>query len=158
MSKITPHSTASRSSQQLQRSFVTNIRPPGSLPIETAVKKFGPAPGARKLMDREQNAAEWSLQTGVYGVWRCAPAVRDHFAHATSGPSSDDIHFLDFCSRIGPDCLCFCGHLFADHDQHPTSRKPSTKCHLCDCSEYYFVPSRPEGIIQYFQTITCSLL
>ena len=106
------------------------------------MKQYGPAPGARILMDRERDAAEWSLRTGIYGVWRC-PSVLSKQKYSSSDP---DVHFLDFCSRIGPACLCACGHHFSDHDQKPTlPRRASTKCHLCDCNEFYFVPSRPEG-------------
>ena len=32
-------------------------------------------------------------------------------------------HFLDFCPRIGPTCLCFCLHLFADHEHNPVAHR-----------------------------------
>ncbi|KAA6400118.1 MAG: hypothetical protein EZS28_004353 [Streblomastix strix] len=123
-----------------QAFIMSNLQAPGSITIEDAVRQFGPAPGARFLMDREQDAAEWSLESGIYGVWRCQ-------TRPVEAPTKENPHALDFCSRIGPKCKCFCGHFFADHDKNPCARKgASTKCHTCECKRFEFVPMRPEEV------------
>merc|ERR1719188_993405 len=40
--------------------------------ITQAVKTFGLAPGAQKMMDAEKLAAEEAVTTGLYGIWRNA--------------------------------------------------------------------------------------
>ena len=56
---------------------------------------FGPAPGAKKLLQWEREAAELAVKTGIY--------------RTLIG------RFESECGRIGPNSGCFCGHNFKDH-------------------------------------------
>lgn len=120
----------------------------------SAVRQFGPAPGSKALLQREKMAAEWSTAHSVYAVYRSS-------GKTATGESIE-------CSRVGPSCDCFCGHKFEEHNCDfvagpPSSasaggsssfvaaavvrkRKRSTPCRMCSCSDFRFVPSRPEEV------------
>ncbi|KAK2964733.1 putative FAM221B-like protein [Blattamonas nauphoetae] len=137
---LTVRPAISKAKPKGQQPFiVSNLRGPGTVELRDALEQYGPAQGAKKLMDREAISAQWSIETGVYGVWRC-------HTRPIEKPSPANPHALDFCSRIGPTTRCFCGHLFQDHDMKPTAKRQSTKCHLCHCPRCEFVPTRPEEI------------
>ncbi|KAH7817933.1 putative protein FAM221B like [Monocercomonoides exilis] len=70
------HSSSKKATSRGQPVIISNMRAPGSIGIREAVEQYGPAPGARFLMDREMEAAEWSIKTGIYGIWRCEKAVQ----------------------------------------------------------------------------------
>ncbi|KAJ4461052.1 hypothetical protein PAPYR_2494 [Paratrimastix pyriformis] len=121
------------------RHALTNVRNPAIPPMgmEEALAQFGPSPGAQAMMTAEREAAEEAIRTGIYGVWRY------------TGPQPEKGH--DFCSRIGPQSRCFCGHTWSDHHQRPTDRmRPDTTCQHCSCVGFYFVPTRPEEIGEYW--------
>lgn len=138
--QITVITNDENSTAPSQAFLMSNMPAPGSIELEDALIKYGPAPGAKNLMWREMDAAEWSIESGIYGFWRCTTIPLEK-------PTPGNPHALDFCARIGPKCKCFCGHKFENHDQNPCARKgASTKCHQCECKMYEFVPMRPEEI------------
>ncbi len=85
--------------------------------LEAAVLKHGPAPGAKKMMQWEREAAEAAVASGNYLVYRSQTAsVTD-------------------CSRVGPHSRCFCGHELSLHGQKlgPCGSK-------CTCKRFEYVP------------------
>lgn len=100
--------------------------------ITQAVKTFGLAPGAQKMMDAERLAAEEAMRTGLYGVWR----------NEASGQ--------DFCGRIGPQSRCFCGHEYSEHVWDKGKKKLRPKCGSCQCSGFRYMPRRPEEVGEWW--------
>lgn len=100
--------------------------------ITAAVRTFGLAPGAKKMMDAEKLAAEEAIQSGLYGIWR----------NASTGH--------DFCSRIGPISLCFCGHNLSEHEWDKARRKLRPSCTSCPCSGFSYMPRRPEEVGEWW--------
>jgi len=100
--------------------------------ITQAVKTFGLAPGAQKMMDAERLAAEEAVRTGLYGVWR----------NPTSGH--------DFCGRIGPLSRCFCGHDYSEHVWDKAKKKMRPKCGSCQCTGFQYMPRRPEEVGEWW--------
>lgn len=93
-----------------------------------ALEKYGPAPGAKKMLDWERDAARHAVSSGVYVSWR--------------SPKGQD------CTRVGPESLCFCGHEYSSHGG-PTGagwKKNRHSCNHsnCTCVNYSFIPKRPE--------------
>mmetsp|Transcript_38068 Transcript_38068/g.72980 ORF Transcript_38068/g.72980 Transcript_38068/m.72980 type:complete len:377 (+) Transcript_38068:326-1456(+) len=101
--------------------------------VEWGIKQFGPAPGGKKLMKQEHEAAMHALHTGVYVTWRSTPSGTD-------------------CSRVGPSHKCFCGHRYSDHSLAAKGKTRGTipKCTLCPCRAFDFVPSRPEEVGEWW--------
>ena len=101
----------------------------------------GLTPTSQKVMDHQMEAALFSIETGVYGVWR-------------SNKKDDRFGTIQDCSRIGPNSTCFCGHLMKEH-----SRKGvENRCLSCkDCKRFEFVPTTPEEIGEFWisQRKTC---
>jgi hypothetical protein len=97
------------------------------------IAQNGASPGSYILMNREREAAEYSMQTGIYGVWRSRKNIYDK-------PQD--------CSRIGPTSLCFCGHSFQSHNSKLKPFQPP--CTDCKCDGFSFVPSRPEEIGEWW--------
>jgi len=95
--------------------------------IRAAVEQFGPAPGARAMLDMEKAAAEAAIASGTYIVWRLPPAPRD-------------------CTRVAPNSKCFCGHLAGSHTLKPRS----FPCGACACKNYAFIPQRPEEVGEWW--------
>ena len=92
------------------------------------------APGAAAMLNNERAAASHALATKVYCTFKC---THTNLAMPNS---------LDFCSRVAPSSLCFCGHSYADH---LLSKKTlgKTKCKACpadSCRNYEFIFTRPE--------------
>jgi hypothetical protein len=90
------------------------------------------------MLNSERSASSAAVTTGVYTVFRC------------SLPNPSLSNSLDFCSRVGPSSMCFCGHLYSDHLQ---SKKTlgNTKCSRCPssntfCHNYEFMFTRPEEV------------
>jgi len=100
--------------------------------ITQAVKTFGLAPGARKMMDAEKAAAEEAVATGLYGVWR----------NERSGQ--------DFCGRIGPMSRCFCGHDYGEHVWDKGRKKLRPACGSCACNGFRYIPRRPEEVGEHW--------
>lgn len=99
--------------------------------IAHAVSTYGPAPGAKKMMEAEKLAAQEAMQTGFYGVWRNATSVQD------------------FCGRIGPMSRCFCGHDYSVHSWK--SRKAmAPSCSECACRGFHYMPRRPEEVGEHW--------
>lgn len=94
--------------------------------IVDALQRYGPAPGAKKLLQREKEAALESIRTGLYGSWRSV--------------TGND------CSRVGPSSMCFCGHKYNCHDP----QTPTVKCGVCKCRHFDFVPTRPEEVGEWW--------
>ncbi|GFR40194.1 hypothetical protein Agub_g754, partial [Astrephomene gubernaculifera] len=93
------------------------------------VQQYGLAPGARKMIDAEEAAAQIAMETGIYGVWR-------------SSKGTD-------CTRIGPTARCFCNHSYADHF-FVSPKSPYPICKACSCRGFAFVPSRPEEVGEWW--------
>jgi len=100
--------------------------------VRAGLAAHGAAPGGASLMESERLAATWAIEMGMYCVWR-----------------SDDARCVDFCSRIGRDHRCFCGHRMRAHDVASLSRRgqpPACVVENCRCTSFDFIPSRPEEV------------
>eukprot|EP00198_Chlamydomonas_reinhardtii_P012631 XP_001701968.1 predicted protein [Chlamydomonas reinhardtii] len=89
--------------------------------VVQGVQAYGLAPGARKMIDAEEAAAQLAMQTGLYGVWRSAKGTD--------------------CTRIGPTARCFCNHPFSEHF-FVSPKSPYPICKGCSCRGFAFIPSR----------------
>uniref|UniRef100_A0A061RCD5 Protein fam221b n=1 Tax=Tetraselmis sp. GSL018 TaxID=582737 RepID=A0A061RCD5_9CHLO len=102
--------------------------------IRRNVQQFGPAPGAKKLMAWEKEAAELAVETGVYTVWRSLATGQD-------------------CTRVGPSSRCLCGHLFKAHSGAGSVRPGACtggKDSPCRCKRFEFIPRRPEEVGEWW--------
>mmetsp|Transcript_35843 Transcript_35843/g.113327 ORF Transcript_35843/g.113327 Transcript_35843/m.113327 type:complete len:305 (+) Transcript_35843:57-971(+) len=98
--------------------------------IRAAVEKFGPAPGAKKMLEWEREAAELAIKTGVYTVWR-------------------NIETKQECTRVGPNSRCFCGHLHKSHAEGG-GQCNGPKDTACACKYFEFIPRRPEEVGEWW--------
>eukprot|EP00798_Chlamydomonas_sp_ICE-L_P002129 gene2129-18175_t len=89
--------------------------------VADGIAKHGVAPGGRKMIDREEVAA----QTSLYISYR----NRD---------GTD-------CTRVGPGAKCFCGCKYEDH-AFATKKSVYPHCQSCACKSFRFVPQRPEEV------------
>ncbi|KAH9589090.1 Protein FAM221A/B [Trypanosoma melophagium] len=99
------------------------------------IRRFGPSAQSKKILNKENDAAILAFKTGVYAVWRCErPKL--------SGSNTD------FCTRIGYQHRCFCGHTLEQHaTPKPTrGRVPAPKCQSCKCAGFNYIPNEPEEI------------
>jgi len=96
--------------------------------IQDAVRQYGAAPGGQKLMEKEHDAAQLAIQTGLYVTWRSRKTNED-------------------CCRVGPSHKCFCGHLFSAHH---SKGKSLPKCSQCACRLFDYVPNRPEEVGEWW--------
>lgn len=80
--------------------------------------------GQIDMMKRENEAAEWSSNNGLYITYQ-------------------NTYTKNECFRIGPNSLCFCSHTYSDHAR--ASRLPNPKCGNCKCKHFEFIPQSPEG-------------
>jgi hypothetical protein len=95
----------------------------------SAIQEFGLAPGSRKMMDLEMEAAQHAQATGLYVSYR----------YEGSGK-----HQGEDCIRVGPSHKCFCGHALREHAAK--GKRPTLMCEACPCKAFAFVPNRPEEI------------
>ena len=111
--------------------------PQSAADVESAVAQYGAAPGGRKLMRLEAEAAQAAIESGVYVTWR--------------GGSADD---APECARVGPAALCLCGHALRSHAAVASSargaRVRAPACSKCACSGFHYFPSRPEECGQWW--------
>ncbi|KAG2501048.1 hypothetical protein HYH03_000867 [Edaphochlamys debaryana] len=84
------------------------------------------------MIDAEEEAAQHAIDTGIYGVFRCA----------TKGN--------DYCTRVGPSARCFCGHSFGDHQFLNWPKTPYPSCKTCACRAFQYVPKRPEEVGEWW--------
>lgn len=94
---------------------------PSALQVVDGVQRYGVAPGARVMMDMEQEAAEMAAETGLYVTWR-------------SRNGTD-------CTRVGPRSKCFCGHTYSDH-VFISRKSVYPTCQACTCRAFAFIPQR----------------
>ncbi|GMI25093.1 hypothetical protein TeGR_g4456 [Tetraparma gracilis] len=99
---------------------------------------FTISPGAAALLNAERAAAASCIESNVYVTFR------------TTRPSRSIPNSLDFCSRVGPDSLCFCGHPYKAHLKSKKSLG-RTKCPECAasnrvCHNFQFMFTRPEEV------------
>ena len=95
--------------------------------VEQAVRTYGPAPGARAMMNAEEEAARMAQASGRYVTWRSLADGQD-------------------CCRIGPKARCFCGHTFAEHTTGGLGG-----CQNCsECTRFAYMPSRPEEVGEWW--------
>ena len=102
--------------------------------VTAALKQHGPAQGAQQLLRREQEAAEAAAATGMYTVFRC----------------EGSIEHPDFCTRVAPTALCFCGHTLQDHSHR--RGLPGGPCSGggCQCKGFSYIPFRPEEVGEWW--------
>ncbi|CEL95496.1 unnamed protein product [Vitrella brassicaformis CCMP3155] len=93
------------------------------------VRQYGPAPGAKVMLENERTAANTAIETGQYAVWRSC--------------TGND------CFRIAPHSKCFCGHPLSSHE-FKNSRALWPHCTMCECKAYAFVPTRPEEVGEWW--------
>ena len=95
-----------------------------------ALEKYGPAPGAKAMLNWERSAAQHAVAQGVYVSWRSC----------RRGKEGTD------CTRVGPDSLCFCGHGYSAHGgpRQDAWKKNRMSCDSCPCANFSFIPRRPE--------------
>eukprot|EP00756_Hemistasia_phaeocysticola_P058385 Hpha_TRINITY_DN35008_c0_g1::TRINITY_DN35008_c0_g1_i1::g.82643::m.82643 len=105
---------------QARQRIIQSRVPQEEAQLLEAVKEYGLAPGAQKMMNLEMAAALWSIETGLYVTFRTAKGTD--------------------CTRVGPRSNCFCRHNLADHD----TGKRSAGCKKCPCSCFRYFPKRPE--------------
>lgn len=119
--------------------------------------EHGAAPGARKLLEIEDTAAQAAILSGIYTVYRSLTS-REH---------------SDFCTRIAPGSRCFCGHPLASHgprrhlgtgngegvekaksgsDSAAAERRNGMvgRCAECECKLFKYVPHRPEEVGEFW--------
>jgi hypothetical protein len=109
--------------RELQGMWPRFLARPGTQ-VLAGVQQHGVAPGARLMMDMEEEAAQTSLESGLYVTWR-----------SRSGTD---------CTRVGPRSKCFCGHTYSDH--HFVTRKAAhPNCKACACRSFEFIPQRCAG-------------
>jgi len=97
-----------------------------------ALEKYGPAPGARVMLDGERAAAEQATNSGIYVSWRSMPTSHD-------------------CTRVGDASLCFCGHPYSLHNSL-TWKRNRVPCTVsgCACRHFAFMPGRPEEVGEWW--------
>ncbi|CCW61220.1 unnamed protein product [Phytomonas sp. EM1] len=112
------------------------------------IRRFGPSPASKRILNRENEAARLALEKGFYVVWRCTAPPRLPGANT------------DFCCRVGPSHTCFCGHRLTAHagfaDGAPFSSSSSSFSPLsrgfpcaeprCGCPRFHYLPNEPEEI------------
>jgi len=91
-----------------------------------ALRQYGPAVGAQKMLDKEMEAALHAIAGGTYIVLR-----------STTGQE---------CTRVGPSHRCFCSHTLGDHNL-AHRRVP---CAQCGCDAFQYMFERPEEIGEYW--------
>lgn len=97
----------------------------GEEAVLEGVKKYGPSAGGKAMMDFEYIHAKEALESGLYVTYYSEAKKHE-------------------CGRIGSQSMCFCGHMFPDHDIKVTKKKQSSKCTQCKCKDFRWVPQRPE--------------
>ena len=102
--------------------------------IEAAAHDFGVAPGGRAMILAELDAAETSIATGVYVVWRTNK----------TGESAAGVQKDGQCCRLGPNSRCFCGHSLSEHKAVKQGNPQAPACTKCKCRRFNYVPMRPE--------------
>lgn len=102
------------------------IQPTSAPTILAALQEYGPAPGAKAMMDREILHAKEALTSGLYIT----------FSNLTKKSE---------CFRVGSQSLCFCGHKFSEHAKPAKSKGPiKYACGSCSCKNFSFMFQRPE--------------
>ena len=102
--------------------------------LEQAAHDYGIAPGGRAMILAEIEAADQSITSGIYIVWRTQK----------TGESSSGVRAEGQCCRIGQKSRCFCGHALHDHKQIKQGNPQAPACSLCKCRRFNYMPMRPE--------------
>ena len=108
--------------------------PQSKAEIEAAAHDYGIAPGGRAMVLAELDAADYSIASGVYVVWRTQK----------TGESASGVRKDGQCCRVGPNSRCFCGHSLADHKPIKQGNPQAPACAKCKCRRFSYVPMRPE--------------
>ena len=90
------------------------------------------------MLNSERAAAAAALTSGVYVTFR------------NTNPNSAMPNSLDFCARVSPASMCFCGHSYGEHGKSGKTLG-RTRCGRCKeegtaCGNYEFMFSRPEEV------------
>ena len=94
---------------------------------------------SKEVLDHEMKAALFSIDTGLYGVWR-------------SNKKNPSFGCIQDCVRLGPESTCFCGHSLKDHFKSG-KRLDVGRCNNClDCKLFEFVPTKPEEVGEFWLT------
>ena len=94
--------------------------------LEAAAHDYGIAPGGRAMILAELEAAELSIKTGVYIVWRTTK----------SGEGSAGVRKEGQCCRLGARSRCFCGHSLAEHKPLKQGNPQAPACTKCKCRRF----------------------
>jgi hypothetical protein len=108
--------------------------PQSKAEVEQAAHDYGIAPGGRAMILNELKAAEASIASGVYIVWRTLK----------NGEGSAGVRKDGQCCRVGPSSRCFCGHLLSEHKPVKQGNPQAPSCAKCKCRRFSYVPMRPE--------------
>lgn len=97
------------------------------------IDRNGLTKSSQDVMNEQLEAAHFSMETGLYIVWR----TRNKGACGAYSQHS----FRD-CSRIAPSSICFCGHPLKDHFKK--NNGIISGCSSCKgCKMFEYIPTRP---------------
>ena len=107
------------------------FQPKTEAAVMTALKAYGPGPGAAKMLEWEFQHAQEAMESGVYVTYESLVKKQE-------------------CFRVGSNSRCFCGHLFAGHQKTLSKKKLNTACEKCECKGFQWIPRRPEEVGMYW--------
>jgi hypothetical protein len=126
-----------------------NLQPTDVAGIAGAIAIHGPAPNARLNLQLETQAAEESLQTGLYISWVPHPSC------ILGSSAADEIkNGTGQCCRVGSHSFCRCGHQLSAHKPLGKIKvgynKPPS-CGTCKrCPGFEYSPHFPEECGQWW--------
>ncbi len=120
--------------------------------ISEAVNIHGAAPGGVACLRGEEEAAQESLENGLYITWGpkedCFRLIREDSVREKYEGGREQ------CCRVGSLSVCLCGHKLIDHKEvHKKSsfiRPPKCNKSGCRCFGFNYMPSRPEECGQWW--------
>lgn len=102
--------------------------------LVNAVKTNKMTFGTTQMMENERIHADEAIESGIYVTWS---------TKTEQGNTVD-------CFRIGSNSMCICNHGFTSHEKILTKKKQSSKCTLCKCRAFAYIPLYPEEIGEYW--------
>lgn len=119
-----------RNNNQIQKSNYTNSEiQEYANAMMTNLKLNKLTSGTQIMMDNEKLHASEAIESGIYVTW-----------------SSNN----EACIRVGSNSICICSHGFNLHEKILTRKKFSSKCSLCSCKGFNYIPTLPEEIGEYW--------
>ena len=92
--------------------------------------------GTKIMMENEKTHALEAIESGIYVTWQSSKNT-NLYTNKTE------------CFRIGSKSMCICGHVFTEHEKI-INKKYSTKCEICVCKNFNFIPQLPEEVGEYW--------